>query len=686
MVGSFAQRFLNTFAASSLARYTTGRQRHLGCIEIQNVHFRNPAQRNLPLTWRAAQNSRRKLSFFSNESGNNEFDSAETVANKEEVLNRMLERYPESTSTEDYLVVLRSLATSKLPDAALRAERWLYRLEQRGTPSRECYQRVIEAWSSASKEDPSRVVTRAERWIRKIMNSPDPSVSPDTVCFNAFLDACTKGRGFKGPKNVVRLHAEKASEVLQHMISKRREEGSNCAIAPNTESFNLVIRGWTRCRKDHDIADQTMHILKMLEDFQSIVDEKVGPNARSYGLVMDAIAVKASLKVKQCMTNKKGKLEATSDPSRNGMEEVQILRQILEYLYEKNLSGDQSISPDTFAYNMILSCWANIAPLHSQAPSEAENILQHMKALHEEGRYDTAPDTTSYMLCMRAWVNSKLENRGQRVKWLLDNQWKTFEFSNDIKLRPTVLTYNLVMRAWIDLAKPLEAEMVLTDLLKKSQSEEHESLQPNSESFNILIRAWLTVAEMGSEKALASSVKWLEILVKSEKEETGLQSTPDLYSSILGSARKCAASSSRALELSLNVFNQLRESHHLKECIHYSRMLQIILLSLSQPIHNERRTDLVVSLIRDCQEAGLVGSPLLQALANGPVYPDGWTISESKRLVKELFPHWPLPMGWTRNVNFTDHVPKQSDLRRSMFRLSRHGFDPFAHGTNRDKP
>ena len=62
--------------------------------------------------------------------GNSEQEDADAVAQKEEFLNSLLEKYPERVKTEDYLVVLRAISSSKLPDAAMRAERWLYRLEQ----------------------------------------------------------------------------------------------------------------------------------------------------------------------------------------------------------------------------------------------------------------------------------------------------------------------------------------------------------------------------------------------------------------------------------------------------------------------------------------------------------------------------------------------------------------------------
>jgi hypothetical protein len=96
------------------------------------------------------------------------------VERTENTLNSRLESRG-TASTNDFLAVFRTLADSKLPNAPLKAERWLRRLEQlEGVPvTSECYQRVIEAWAEAESEDPARVVTRAESWLQKAQNIPD---------------------------------------------------------------------------------------------------------------------------------------------------------------------------------------------------------------------------------------------------------------------------------------------------------------------------------------------------------------------------------------------------------------------------------------------------------------------------------------------------------------------------------
>ena len=555
-------------------------------------------------SWKVlAVSSLRQMSFFT---GNNNVaatsDSEEdAVARVEAWLDNLFSQSPERATTEHFLAVLRMLAASKLPDAAVRSDRWLHRLEMhagvvsadtvdtngQAMPNAECYQCVIEAWASAVSEDPARVVTRAERWLWKHIASPSESLRPNTACFNAFLDACTKGRSFRGSKNtnLQQQHAQKAEEVLLYMIDRAKHEGPQCRMAPNTESFNFVLRGWTRDRRNYSITECTSRVFNMLEQYQSTIDSRVRPNSLTFRMLMDSIAVRAKLKVKRCRPTS----SARDEVDYNGLEEIHLLKNMLEFLHSKQMEGNTELAPSTFCYNMLLACWANIAPLHYSAPSEAEAVLRQMTSLKDQGHVDLGPDSTSYMLVLRAWVDSDRPNRGERVEWLLSKQWNDFDFSGDDNLRPTVDAYNLVIRVWASLKEPFRAEKVLTELINLSDDEKSGALRPNSESFSNIIRAWLAVANNGSEKALQRAADWLNTLVKREKVDPDLVTAVDLYSSILGAARKCASHAPEVLDLSVDVFDQLRASHHMMEPLHFSRLIQIGLLALSKPEKTEVR-------------------------------------------------------------------------------------------------
>ena len=216
--------------------------------------------------------------------------------------------------------------------------------------------------------------------------------------------------------------------------------------------------------------------------------------------------------------------------------------------------------------------------------------------------------------------------------------------------------------------------MTVSELLQKS---EESGILANSESFSLVIRAWLRVAQKGNRKALSAAVRWLKFLREQEKQDTGLVCPQDLYSGILGAARKCAAANPGVLDLAVETFRILRASGHQKLLpIHYSHLLQVGLLALSRPEDDNVRISFVQQIVRDCAEDGLVSRKLINALANGPVFYDGWTIEESQRMVSEVFPEWPLPPSWIMNVRQGSLTPTRADLRRTMFGISR----------TRDKP
>jgi hypothetical protein len=632
-----------------------------------------------------------------NEDVSNESIEDALVVEKEAALSNLLDRTPDWVSTEDYLHVLRALAASNLPDAPLRAERWINRLEQhaantsfdkataassffslstRGVviPTSECYQRVIEAWCGAIKEDAARIVTRAERWLWKNIDSPIAVARPDTACFNAFLDLCTKGRALKnahGGAKLVREHALKAENVVRFMIEMRRKEGPDCRMSPDTETFNLLLRGWTRCRKSMDIADRTMDAFALFEKYQLSVDPMVQPNEKSYSMAMDSICVRAKLKVNQ-IRSPLGRA-CRNNPALNGVQEIQLLTNMIKVLHEKLKEGDTCLRPTTVTYNILLSCWANSAFIMEHAPAEAEKILREMTLFKEQGIDGIEPDHKSYLMVMRAWANSNKPNRGHRTTWLLSKQWSDFHFTGNVQLRPTVDSYNTVMRVWISLMEPLEAEKLLAELVQHGDQTPDANLSPNSESFSLVIRAWLAVAEIGSEAALLTAAKWIFLLDEREKAENGILSSVEIFALFFSAAKRCAKSSFQILDVTMEVFERLRSSRHTLDCLHFSRLLQVGLVVLSKEEANQVRISFLKHVITECKEAGLISSPMLQALSNGPIYPTGWTAEESVRMVTEHFPQWPLPPAWMRNVKPESMLPKESDRWRRSFTFSYHG-------------
>ena len=644
--------------------------------------------------------------------------TAASLEEKERWLQAQLSTFSDSATTdpneitvtrEHFVLVLQDLANqaSTVPGCAVRAERWLGRLERLAAavaekynnhynenhddsntdaalssssssssslpvsvqalmPDATCYRLVIQAWADSNGEDPNIVVTRARRWLMKHVDSPNVDQRPDTESFNAFLNAVSKGRAHKGARahSAVIEHAKLAQETLQSMVEDRKALGQVSRIAPDIDSFNYVIRAWTRCRRASEIADRTMEAMRSLEEYQKEYDSSVRPNTKSYGMVLDSLSCRASQKVRHC--------KDVQNSSLNGLDELDMIENVIQLMHQRG--GE--IAPTTYIYNIWITAWAHLARIHPQkATAAAERLLRVMIRHADQGDDSLRPDAKSYLLVMRAWRNTKLSHRASRAAWWLDTQWRAFEF--DGHCRPTTESYNMVIRMLAESGATEKAEQYFI-----AMEENDHDVRRDSESFAYIIRAWISAAEESSDiRPLQRAVHWLDVAAELESQEssTGVKTSTEAYCSILGAARKCAPKFPwESVKLAADVFNKMEKSHHVVGPLEYTRLLQVGILSLSRAEQNSARTTFIEQLVEVCSDAGLVSGPLVRAVSNSPIYYDGWTLEESQRMTTKLFGEWPLPRSWSRNVNQKGYAPEPNDLRRTRFyELSSHDEDPY---------
>jgi len=565
---------------------------------------------------------------------------ATSIGHIEERLEKLIELRVHTT--HDYLVVLRHLAENPeaLPDAAIRAEKLLNRWEKDVSspdlPS-EAYQRVIEAWGKAHHEKPNLVQTRAQRWLIK---SSEHQTSIE--CFNAFLDICSKGRKGPGGKKALRERAQKSEAMLEYMMSSQRRNPQG-NIRPNTESFNFVIRSWTRCRNEN-VVDRVENIVRLMTDYGDTTDKQVQPNEKTYAMLLDAMSVRVKLRVNQ-------QKESTNDDKIDEvLDRIEQMRMTLG-----SIAHQCDASLTTSLHNTLIAAWSHAAEVYSKAPYEAEHLLQSM---------ETAPDSFSYLLVMRSWQRSQHSNRAERVLWWLSKQKDDAETLSRLDLYPTVECFNAVIRTFSDKHEPERAEAVMVDLIENSQEQSGSQLRPDSESFIYMIKAWLNTAERGDLYALRRAVHWLHILINGEQQGLGLKTSVDLYTKVLQACSK-QEDYPEVLKIAEDVFENLTSSHHVVNSGHYVSMLQTVLVSLSREEHTSERRHNIMALHKDSCERGLLSSRFISSLANGPTYLDGWTIEESARMTGELYSSWPLDSSWFRNITQQGLIPKKENLFRT---------------------
>jgi len=601
---------------------------------------------------------------------------------------------------EAYLIPIEGWAKSRHKAAARRAEDLLIRLERHFVESgeNEClrprvehYNEVIGAWAG-SQEDVS--IVRAERWLNKLRS--DDIVRPNTESYNRFLDACSKGRGKRN--DVLENNAMKAEQVLKEMITLQEGSEDN-AVAPNTESFNYVIRAWTRCRQDIAMAEKVMEMLRLMELYQRTGDGgDVKANTISYCMAIDAHGTVAGLKSLQsfrALQKKRNRHKSdgldggaiTSDDNTAdcAAEDLEKAASILAYMHDLADAGDIHVSPTTDAYNTYIGAYARTAnEFNAKAPLAAEGVLRKMIAFRDEGLLHIQPDQRSYIQVMRAWARARRSNSGERAEWWLRNMWTEYEETENEKVRPNVGTYCAVMEAYFGLHRPnaMKIESLLLELLeheKKTASQEDNALVANTAAFTFVIRGWLKHEEelaedmaSGCEKAL----HWLDVLM--DREDQGVPhaaTSPELYTGIIKAAKEAAmrvkttSVSKRVLKTALEAFTEFRSSRHAVEPNAYAWIMQIGLKALSSPADDVGRTKLIRHLSKACYKDGYVSKAFVNALSNGPVWAEGWTVEESGRMTKEIFGDWPLPKSWSRNITRHGDIPERKDIRRSRFKV-----------------
>jgi len=601
---------------------------------------------------------------------------------------------------EAYLVAIEGWSKSRHKAAARRAEDLLIRLERHFEESEEFeslrprvehYNAVIGAWAG-SQEDVS--IVRAERWLNKLRGQ-ETCLCPNTDSYNRFLDACSKGHGKRN--DVLKNNAIKAEQVLKEMMALPERSGDDL-VAPNTESFNYVIRAWTRCRQDMSMAEKVMEILRLMELYQRTgEDGAVKANTISYCMAIDAFGTVAGLKCQRSLralqkkrnrvdrNNPGGNATSLDNTAGCAAEDLGKAESILRYMHDLSEAGDINVSPTTDAYNTYIAAFARTAnEFNPKAPLAAEGVLRKMIAFRDEGLLYIQPDQRSYVQVMRAWGKARRSNSGERAEWWLRNMWTEYEQTGNEKVRPNVGAYLAVMEAYFHQANVTKLESLLLELLEHecgsdiqgTDNNGNEPLVANTAAFTFVIRGWLKHEDQldmddmgaGCEKALG----WLDKLM--DREDQGLThaaTSPELYTGIIKTAKEAALSvkttkvSKRVLKTALEAFTEFRSSRHAVEPNAYAWIMQIGLKALSSPADDMARVRLIQHLSKACCEDGYVSKNFVNALSNGPIWVEGWTAEESEIMTKEIFGDWPMPKSWSRNISRSGDIPKRIDIRRS---------------------
>ncbi|KAL9185104.1 hypothetical protein ACHAXT_002881 [Thalassiosira profunda] len=536
-------------------------------------------------------------------------------------------------------------------------------------PTIDCYNALIEAWGH--DKDPISVV-RSRRWLTKLeeeaKNSNNGSIlrlplGPNARSYDLYLQSCSRGIGRHA--KLMKERAEEAEKLLGYRLSP----GAPVCVRPTTESFNYVLRAWTRCRKELGVAGKAMDLVLRMERIQKehllamekglAVDEgeawkqHVSPNTKTYTMAMDGWILKAGLKaekwrgqemarrnkIKQRAASGRGgnewpqnsELDAGSDGQDDGTKEMEKAATILQYIHDLDRVGLADVHATVIAYNTLLSGWARLAnEVRPDIPLKAEKLLHEMISLAEAGNGNAAPDVVTLNTIIKAWGRTKQPNSADRCEyWLRRMISESKSGERSFMVPPNVQTYNVVMDAHLQLGDPARVQDMLLEM------DASEDVTPNSESFSKVIRAWLQDELQNSQYGLpGSSVEnawgWLEeLLHREQKGDVDLGPAPDLFQSTIKTAARSSACGENMLTVGSLALRAMKSSRFAPDHLVYVWLLEIgmkVLPSLAV----EKREETITAIFRQCCDDGLLSKKWLKTLCRSPSSEEGPGLSSEE--------------------------------------------------------
>lgn len=700
-----------------------------------------------------------------------------SLAEKEEWLSTLLDYSPERVDAEAYHVVLEAWANASRsnPAAPHRAEHWVGRMEEHHVslvtssseedapslsssssvlsplllhspvqPTVDTYNHVMRAWkNNADRRHRDVVMVRTERWLSRLRDAHGaasrslPGVAarlldleddengngcrallagPDTESYNLYLHSCASHR--RDPER----GAVTAEATLDRMLRDREiavarnKDGATGRAAPNTESFNLVLKAWSRCTKHKRLGDKVTELLRRMEghrrrrDVDGVAERSapllvdVAPNIVSYTIAMQAWGVVAARKAtafvrrqRYSRRNKRRRYDdddprtttktGARDPkaSENGVEEAEKAEAILRYVHELHeASGEDDVAPDTGIYNCLLNVWSRVCSEENErAPLETERLLRRMIELRDGGSLPIAPDQRTYGMIIKAWARTHRVSSVKRAHWWLREMKREYEERGNKLVRPNIEAYNFVVQAFADVDDAESADLVFQEILNSDRASEDDasaastttsgrnvvSVSPDSNSFQLIVSAWTRYESYCSRADAGQGCRraherLLQMIEHEEGGRPGVTTFPEVYVNVIKATRTSTSTDLDLLEIAVDAFSRLRTSRHHADWLAHTWLLETGLRILTRTRDDDRRRRFVRRVVAQCRDDGVLAKGVVRAVSNGPVFLDGWTVEKSQELTEDVFGEWPIPKSWTRNLKDKNLIPTKADLVR----------------------
>ncbi len=160
---------------------------------------------------------------------------------------------------------------------------------------------------------------------------------------------------------------------------------------------------------------------------------------------------------------------------RSDWDSVKEADNILSKLVDLYLAGELGFEPDVTCWTTVIRGWTRLAKRKRKAAFIAEEVMEKMIVLEDEGKITVKADTVVYLSVLMGYVNARCMEDAERIFGIMEYLWK----QGDEEMKPEIRSYTALMEGWTKCTTEgamSNAEAMLERLLENYEDCEDEVL------------------------------------------------------------------------------------------------------------------------------------------------------------------------------------------------------------------
>lgn len=235
-----------------------------------------------------------------------------------------------------------------------------------------------------------------------------------------------------------------------------------------------------------------------------------------------------------------------------------------------NETKDLDLMPNTVTFNTALSAFAKGS--NKNDVSNAETILEQMKALHSQGYSTVKPNAFTFTNMISCYAHSNENGSAIRAEEILQHMQEIYEEHGDESMMPTKASFGAVLNAWAREGNAYRAQAIVDHM--ETLQDVHREMSANTVIYNTLINSWSKSKLKGSGKRAEEILEKMQELYKNGNDE--VKPSRITYNSVISAHQ---TSGKDAYNFSKRILHQMEDSEDQSiqpDVVTYTTFLNIV--------------------------------------------------------------------------------------------------------------